>query len=164
MKGEGLSARDANPPDRTVPTSTYLEQLAAFLLQTTASRNSAQTRPIIEKYLAPSVKVGAAKPYNNVLNSTSREAYIETLRVYLAAHPSYAFRTINTTAQVDEKLGQATVFATNIASGIIVENAAVTRESVSVLHFQRALNSEWIYMGIEVMRGPGHFLFDVGRC
>lgn len=80
-----------------------------------------------------------------------------------ASSPSFRLHPRLTTAFVEESKGRAHVFSTNSITGVVNRRPDLTREEVTVNHFERRRNGEWICTKFESVRGPGHWTFEVGH-
>ncbi len=80
-----------------------------------------------------------------------------------AATPAFQLHPRLTTAFVEESKGRALVFSTNSIMGTVKSRPELTREEVTVNHFERRKNGDWICTKFETVRGPGHWTFEVGH-
>ena len=147
------------PDLKLLSLSTYLERITILFLQACNTRDQVILRRIVEKYVAPTFLVHKAEAFQ----SLSREAYIRGKLTLWEEYPTFRLRPRLTSAFVEESKGRAMVFSTNSIIGTVQSRPELTREEVTVNHFERRKNGDWICTKFEALRGPGHWTFEVGH-
>lgn len=147
-------------PDKNIlPLAVFLERVTILFLQACNTRQRYVLEAIVEKYVAPTFLVNKSETFQ----SLSREAYIRGKLAMWKEQPSFQLFPRLTTAWIEEAKGHALVFSTNSLIGTVNRWPELTREEVTVNHFDRRKNGDWICTKFETIRGPGHWTFEVGH-
>lgn len=155
------------PDRRSVPLSTYLEQVTILLLHAVDSRSRARLEEIVNAYFAPTLQLsGYIFPGVGTTYASPRQAYVDSVLAFTTAY-DFRVHAHNVTALVDEANGTAQVFATVTAAGAEEASEGLNYESVLLYHFERRANEgdgdeEWIVWRLEFMCGPGTYWLEGG--
>ena len=147
------------PDKRLLDLRSYLEQVTILFLQVCNTQNRSILEAIVNKFVAPTFLVHKAETFQ----SLSRDAYVRGKLALWSENPTFRLNPRLTTAFVEEDKGRALVFSTNSITGTVPRRPELTREEVTVNHFERRKNGDWICTKFETLRGPGHWTFEVGH-
>lgn len=147
------------PTEILVSLPTYLEHVTLLFLEACNIRDVRVLRAIVDRYVAPTFTVHKSETFR----SLSRESYVKGKVAFWAENPTFRLHPRNTTAFIEDDKEHALVFSTNSIIGTVVSRPELTREEVTVNHFKRLRNGDWICTKFESLRGPGHWTFEVGH-
>lgn len=148
------------PDLKLLSLATYLERVTILFLQACNTRDQDVLRAIVDRYVAPTFVVKKAESFH----SLSKQAYIRGKVDLWKESPDFLLQPRLTTAYIEESKGRALVFSTNSLTGTVNPWPELTREEVTVNHFERRKNGNWVCTKFETIRGPGHWTFEVGHA
>lgn len=146
-----------SPPDSSVSeagsskkeeTGDYLESLAKSILEINLNQKDSD-HPLIIKHMSPQFR----GKHDALPKATTRNEHQDNLKKHLAAQPDFHVIILNSSSEVDDSRGRATVYLWYEISGL---SNGLEREAVAVLSWERR-QGIWMVVKHQGMRGPAGF-------
>ena len=135
-------------PPKKESTGQYLERLAKSILEVNLNQRD-NSHPLIQKHISPDFrgKHDALPKVNN------RDDHQQSLMKHLDTLPNFHIDILNSSSEVDDSRGRATVYLWYEIRGLAND---LEREAVAVLSWERK-QSTWIITKHQGMRGSSGF-------
>lgn len=142
---------DSNAPDtptRKESTGEYLERLSKSFLHLSLNLRDS-FNPLIMRHMAPTFR----GTHDTLPKVVSREDHQSSLQKHLSTEPDLRCEIKNSSSDVDDSRGRATVYLWYELSGL---THGLEREAVAVMSWERKQGT-WVHTKHTGMRGPSGF-------